>query len=335
METINHRIIFAGEICELAVKDGINIELFRSVKYTGDRDELNGFRPAKVLKNGTVIWSFQNSGASFGQVGELHEFNGEYIIVLRDKFTIFDIVRVNDFSTSVTAKLAGKIVTLGGSSVEEILNIKLALAIKLKVNVWRSPEESAILDRRVTNARNAREEESLAKTAAKAESRRKREEFVKGILARNTVEAWSTAGKCLFGTPVTTDDEWTCLPDGNYCILMQEGKPIEAFIVSKNGSKVKKVHVTEVSTEKPQQKKEEIPEALDQRMVTLHGESRSILIFDDIKKVKQLQASGLNSGTWIGVLPNGSDTLTVYSVKKSNIDTVGLLKKKSYAEHIA
>lgn len=333
MDTKNHRSVAAGEVCEIESNEKLIIELFRSNKFIGERDGLNGFRPAKVLKNNSVVWDYKTCGAGSFEFGELLEYGDEYIVVIRDKFSISSIVRIKDFAHSVSAKLAGKIITLGGSSPEELLDIKIAVANELLLDYWKSPEESTILKQRKEIAQEAAKKVAEAEASAKAETRAKREAVLASILARNTVETWAKDGRKLYGIPVTTDDEWKALPDGKYCIMMQDGKPIEAFIVEKKNSKVKKFRATEVSAEMPKQNVarliEEIPEALDQVNVTIRGESRQILVFEKMSALKKLQASGLNSGTWIGIAPQGDNPMVVYAIKKDTIDTVGQVARKA------
>ncbi len=335
METTNHRNVPAGEVCEVKAVDGIVIEMFRSGKYTGDRDGTNGFRPAKVLKWGELAWSYQTAGTKPGQFADLIEFGDEFVITIQNNDVVFTVLRVNDFAHSVTAKFAGKVITVGGSSLEDLLDIKIAVAAGLALDYWYSPEEGEILRKRSQAAREAAKAKQSELENANDETRLRRAQFMEGVLARKTVEAWSEEGKHFFGIPVTTDAEWLCLPNGKYVIMTNaDGKPVEAFIVGKQNSKVKKVNATPVSESTPKQKESthDIPEALDQRNVTLRNETRQILVFEDTSAIKQLQTAGLNSGTWVGVLPKGSEILTVYAVTKGGYNTVGQLKKKSSSQ---
>jgi hypothetical protein len=338
MTTKNHRFVPAGEVCDIETESKLVIELFRSNKFTGDHEGINGFRPAKVLKgdvpkDSIPVWTFQTSGAKVFEFGELIEYGDEYVIVIRDKFSISKIVRVNDLDHSATAILKGKMVTIGGSSIEELLDIKLAVAQELGIDYWKSPEEEEILKKRTAIAREAMKKLNEAQVIAKAEARAKHEIFKANILARSTIEAWSLKGQKFFGIPVTSDDEWKCLPDGKYCIMVKDGKPIEAFIVEKKGSRLGRIRVTEVLEEMPKQNvsmrlMDEMPEALDQVKVTIRGETRQILVFEDMTSLKQLQAAGLNSGTWVGINPKADKPMAVYAIRKDGIDTVGNVAKQ-------
>ncbi len=335
METTNHRNVPAGEVCEVKAVDGIVIEMFRSGKYTGNRDGTNGFRPAKVLKWGELAWSYQTAGTKPGQFADLIVFDDEFVITIQDNDVVFSVMRVNDFAHSVTVKFAGKFITAGASSLEVLLDIKIAVAAGLELDYWYSPEEGEILRKRSQAAREAAMMQQTEIEKANDETRLRRTLFMESVLARKTVEAWSAEGKHFFGIPVTTEAEWLCLPHGKYVIMTNgEGQPIEAFIVGKKNSKVKKVNSTPVSASTPKQKESshDMPEALDQRNVTLRNETRQILVFEDTSAIKQLQTAGLNSGTWVGVLPKGSDVLTVYAVTKGGYNTVGQLKKKSSSQ---
>jgi hypothetical protein len=332
METTNIRNVPAGEICDIKTVDGLIIEMFRSGKYTGPRDGLTGFRPAKIVKNDTTVWAFQTAGIEAGRFAELVEYGeDEHILTIQNSQTVFGIMRVRDFAHAVPARLAGKTVLVGGSSVEELLDIKIAVSNALELEYWFSEDEAVILRKRTDAARAAAKAKSAEEDAANSAKRLERARFVESIASRKTVEAWSVEGKHYFGIPVTTPDEWMCLPHGKYIMMMENDVPVEAFIVDKKGSKIKKANPTAVSANKPKAKETQadMPEASDQKAVTLRGETRTVLIFDDVSAVKKLQASGLNSGTWVGVRAKASDTLTVYAVTKNGYNAVGELKKKT------
>jgi hypothetical protein len=322
----------AGEIFEIKTLTGLVIEMFRSAKYSGDREGITGFRPAKVLKGKDVVWFFKKNDGKPLEFGELVECDDEYIIAIRDKRAVTSIVRVNNLTHTTTALLKGKVVTIGGSSVEELLDFKIATAMELGIDYWRSTEEEEILKQRKILARKKYQEELAKQEAERAQARAKSEANKASILARGTVEAWSSKGQKMFGIPVTNDDEWKCLPDGKFCIMMQDDKPIEAFIIEKKGSKVSKIRPTEVSAEMPKQKvpgaKESMPEALDQVKVTIRGDSRQILVFENMSSLKQLQSAGLNSGTWVGVNAKDDKPMTVYAIRKDSIETIGQVARQ-------
>lgn len=332
MNTLNIRNVPAGEITEIKTLNGLTIEMFRSFKFSGDRDGLNGFRPAKVFKeDGVVVWTFQNSGAKQFEFGELFELGDDYVIALRDKFSISSVIRVRDLTSTVMVRVAGKTVTIGGSSIEEILDFKIALANELGIDYWKTPEEEGILKKRAEIAREKAKTDREAQELSIKEARKNREAFRATILARKQVEAWSADGHHFYGIPVT-GDEWMSLPTQTYCITMQDDKPVEAFIVDQKGGTKKKLRPTAVSAEKPKQKEKaqvETLEADDQISVTIRGETRPILVFNSMSSLKTLQSTGLNSGTWVGVLPKGSNRLTVYGITKDDIRTIGQLERQS------
>lgn len=337
METTNHRSVPAGELCNVNVSEGIMVELFRSGKYTGNREGVTGFRPSKVLKGGAAVWEFQTSGANkeLGQAAELYEFGEdgaeELLIAICDRTTIFSVIRVADFAHAVMAKLKGKAMMLGGSSPERLLLLKIELARSLGMQYWFDADEGVILRKKTEEANRASAAAKAEEESRKAAARAEREAFAKGVLARRQVEAWDNSGKHFFGIPVESDAEWMCLPDDKYCIFMKDGQPVEAFRVDKKNSKVKKFRPTEVSGNRPVMKSAGLPEALDQKTVTLKGETRSILVFSTMEEIKRLQNSGLNSGTWVGQMSPDGRELTVVSVKAKSLDTIGVLRASAPA----
>lgn len=324
MDATNFRALPAGAVCDVDAGDGIVIQLFRSIKFVGNREGLNGFRPAKVLKSGTEVWTFQKSGAPAGSFGELCEYGVRHIIVLRDRRNLYDVVIPSDYSHMAMMKVGGKMMSIGGTSTEEMLDIKLSAADELGIDYRPSQEEVTIIEARRVAARMARQE-SVAVDNAEAEARRRaREERVHSIVSRKNVEAWNAGGQRYFGLPVE-GDEWMVLNDGTYCILIEGGVPKMAFIVKKKSAKVSKVNETEVFPSPPSAttSQTEMPEAVKVVTIKKGNDSRQVPVFRDFEAVKALRAQGLNSGTWIAVQPADGERLTVYAVRHETIDTVG------------
>lgn len=190
-----------------------------------------------------------------------------------------------------------------------------------------------IINQRLQAKHLAKQAELEASVNSKGEAEVQKAAQVAAIMARKTMEGWSADGKHLFGTPIT-GDEWMSLKDTARCILTVDGVPVEAFIVSKVGSTVKKVRVTPISATKPTVKTEEkaqnaLPVVIGQVTGTIKGETREFFIFPTTADVKRLQANGLNSGTWVGVRPQDDADITVYSVTKEEYKPIGVLRKKA------
>lgn len=323
MQTKNFRMLPAGEICEVEVGDDVTIQLFRSAKYVGNCEGLNGFRPAKVLKNSAEVWSFQKSSMPFGAFGELCEYGTRHIIVLRDRHTLYEVVIPSDYEHMATMTVAGKLVTIGGTAPEELLDIKMSAANELGIEYRPSLDEAAIIEARRLEAREKRTTERTQVNEEAEDRRREREERVFAITSRKKVEAWSTEGKHYFGHPVE-GDEWMVLSDGAYCIAMEDGSPKLAFIVKKKGSKVSKVNETKVFASVPEKKVDtKVPEAVKVATIKKGDVTWRVPIFRNFADVKTLREQGLNSGTWVGVQPAEGQRLTVYAVHRETIDTVG------------
>lgn len=336
MNAINHRSApnNAGELCDLTATNGVIVEMFRSAKYTGDREGLTGFRPSKVTKGDTTVWEFRTSGAKveLSQVAEIYEFGEdgkeELVIAICDKRTIFSVVRVNDFANSAIAILNGKKIPVGASSVSELLQIKVELAEGLQMGYDYDAVEAVIL-RKQTELRNqAQAAAKVLEKEKKAADQKKREDAIAAIKARKNVEGWDPVGKHYFGIPIT-GTEWQSLPDFTYCIEMKNDQPVVAFIVKKEGSRVKKIRETEITGQPPVKKEVTGPEAYDQMTVTLKGRTESILLFETMNAIKTLQQNGLNSGTWVGHISGDKQTVTVHEVTAAEIKTVGTLKRQA------
>lgn len=324
MKTTTPRNVTAGQVCELHFNDLI-VGLYRSYRYNGPGF---GYRPFDIKKGDVVLWSHKTNAAP-GQIADIVEYGeDDYVVYTADRNAVYTVIRLGGLAHATAAKMGDSIVIIGSSdSAEQQLDIKVAVATELGLDYWFDDEEGAIVNKRHQASIAARQAELALAEAGKEETRAKREAFRHEILSRKTVEAWGSDGKHFFGVPVNSDDEWKCLPDGKYCILMKEGQPVEAFIVMKTNSAVKKVRQTEVSGNQPKTTKADtMPEALFMKSITVREETRNVPCFSSRDDVKRLQSAGLNSGTWVGVASSDGSEITVYAVKKGNIDTVGVLR---------
>ncbi len=337
MEVKNHRAVHGGELCDGHLTNGLVVELFRSGKYQGPRDGLNGFIPAAILRNKLKVWSFQSLGMDKGCFGELIEYgdeaSAEYVIAVHDRVNLLNLFRVNDFVGAVLVKSEGGTIVIGGSSIEELLPIKLAVAESLNLGFTPSKEEWVLklkLEQTTREAgEKARDEERKRAQDARELAARQHAEKVANIESRPKVHAFTRDGlKHYLGTPVYNDEEWKCLGDGRYCILMEGTEPIEAFIVSKQHAKVKKTRIVSVVGKKPDQTTtamETGPQAIGQRVVEIRGEKRPIIIFSSMDDIRALRAAGLNSGTWVGMHKENATKIDVFAMNHGGITTVGVV----------
>ncbi len=323
------RAVSAGQVCNLQFTDSIVVGLFRSNKYTG---EGWGFRPFEVKKDGVAVWTYK-ANAETWQFAKLIEYgDDDYVVYTAGLNTVYSVLRLGSLVNASVAKFDGKALVIGGDSFDMVFDIKVAVALEEGLECSLSAEEDKILAKRREEAGKKHVSLLMEKSLKNEAAMRVREGFRSEILRRKTVEAWNADSKHFFGIPVTTDAEWMYLPDGKFCIMMENGRPSAAFIVMKKNSKVCKYRETPVSGEKPKPKIAgvTIPEALFVRLFTKKGETRSVPCFASLIDVKKLQVSGLNSGAWVGVATEGegSAVITVYAVNRTSIETVGEFKKK-------
>ena len=336
--------VSGGETTQVKSGDLV-VQMFRSYKYTGPRDGLEGFLPSEVLRGSQVVWSFKDHSKLFdymahGSIGELMNIGTDekpdYIIVIRGRESVSDIVVINDFTHGFIGMMSGKktwIKGYGTTSSEQRLDIKLMVAEDIGLSPWFTPEENGIMNLRKQVANEARLKEQAEAKAAKEEERTAlalaRHAKVQQILDRKKVEGYALDGKKLFGIPILDDEEWKSLKDNTYCIMMKNGSPEYAFIVSKNGS-VGKRNMTQVVAEKPQSKSVGMPEVLEIKTVNIKGYPKEVIIFASLADVKAAQAAGLNSGTLAGHKKENGE-LEVVAISAANIKTVGIIRQVTQA----
>jgi hypothetical protein len=147
----------AGEIAEFVPVAGLIVKLFRSDAYHGNREDGNGFRPTSIQKDGTTLWSFDALYLGTGKIAEFMLYgDDEQVIVVRDRNTVYEIVRIMDYAHSKCAKFDDKVVMIGGSSKELLLDMKIQAAEALEMRYWPSPAEMKIINRRLQIAHEKR-----------------------------------------------------------------------------------------------------------------------------------------------------------------------------------
>lgn len=337
--------VSGGETTQIKSGD-ITIQMFRSYKYTGTRDGLEGFLPSEVLRGSQVVWSFKDRSKSFGymshgSIGELMNISTdekpEYIIVIRGRESISDVVVINDFTHGFIGTMSGsgKKAWIPGNdttSIEERLDIKLTAARDMNLFPWLTPEETEILRLRKqadiaarakaqAAAKEAKEEESTARALA-------RHAKTQAILERKKVEGHALDGRKLFGVPILDDEEWKSLRDDTHCVMMKNGIPQHAFIVSKHGSSVGKRNETPIVAENPQLKNSDVgsPEVLEVRKIKIKGVPKNVIIFASFAGIKAAQAAGLNSGTLAGHEKENGE-IEVVAISAGTIKTVGIIRQ--------
>lgn len=313
----------AGEIAEFVPVAGLIVKLFRSDAYHGNREDGNGFRPTSIQKDGTTLWSFDALYLGTGKIAEFMLYgDDEQVIVVRDRNTVYEIVRIMDYAHAKCAKFDDKVVMIGGSSKELLLDMKIQAAEALEMRYWPSPAEMKIINRRLQIAHEKRQ---AAKAAKEAAGLQLRTAACEAIMARKIVEAWTADGSRRYGVPVT-GNEWRSLKDNTFCILMVDGQPTESFIVEKNGTQAKKIKISQVSATKPTPKLlNDLPVAIDMMEVTIGDETKDIFVFASTEDIKRLRPTG-DSEEWAGVRKDVDGDITVYKVTKNGFNPLHVIK---------
>ena len=299
-------------------------------------------RPCAIAKGDQRLWSFKKD-APAGTSAELILYGddpGEHVIALTARKVVHHVVRVADFAHMATIRVGGMTMSLGGSTIEEILDIKVAIADQLGMEYYFSREEGEILRERDERARAAHAEAVAKERAAasaedqarKEEEARKRHEAIQALLNRKTVEGWASDGRNLYGIPVE-DDEWKSLPNGRHCIQMENGQPTKAFIVVKKNGRVNQTPPIEIFPHPPTATGGVVHQAVEAEemiRVTLCGETRAAPLLRGMEDAKALRRQGLNGGTWV-VIPKKDGNYQVLAIHQNGIDTVGEVRRKNAA----
>lgn len=317
---------FPSHEVQIATIGQVTVEMLRSKKAPNGE-----FLPASVSYQGKKIWSFKSEKeAGFDGIGRFTEFKGEYFIVLQDrKKKIHKIVPVVDLPKLQSIKVAGKTVMIGGKTDQELYALKLSIADKFGVDAFITPEEEEFNAAQVKFHQAQIEAENLRNEEAQKAKEAAHFERIKGIMAREKINAFTEDGRKCFGTPVI-EGEWEMLSSDTPVILvdsLESKNPVEAFFVKRKVSgrlfkgSQKKVFAQKVSVEdaKPAIEAEGIIRVIKE------GQLMSVLNFST-ENFQLLRKTGLNSGTLVAVgQPDKSGKYTVVAMNGDTCETIGQL----------
>lgn len=287
-----------------------------------------GAIPNKVTFRGKQIWWFADTNFR-NTKNEIHEINGEPVIIRIARNEIVEIVILKDLGSRVTIKVAGVMKLVGGYPAEKTLSIKEELSKKIGMSVPLSDEEKIILKKReqkvtaevirIRDLQNAEDRMKYERTE------KKRQEVLAEITSRKTIKVWTTKGP-RYGLPVT-DGEWQKLNE-KFAVLMVNGKAMETFIVAKDGAKPYKKLPADV-IEKPEENKN--IEAERMISVTIGNEKNdAVIVFKDMNGVREAQNAGLNGGTWVAIpdVRHPKKRFQILAVFHNKIDTLKVVECK-------
>lgn len=264
---------------------------------------------------GAKLWDFQKE--QFEGIGMLAKADDQTVIALRERGMNGKLARIIPLNSLVGVK----------TDLRKLVELKRAAALFLGCDYLQTTTEKKLADFDRNQQRLAQEAASAADREAKE---RAREEFVRMILARGKVVAYTAAGKARTGIPVT-ESEWPRLSHGVYVVLVSSidsggtvGTPIEAFqVVKERGKNPSKGFAVPVTADRPTTSPVVTPVASrDIAVVDMPEGAFEVLIFPAMEEIRAARAAGLNGGTLAGVSLS-AEKMEVYAVHHDRIDTLG------------
>lgn len=321
---IESRYVFPGYV-PASIRDTATMEIeIGTIKGRDTEYTVHVLRPREpeglpflvgTIKVGsTVIWDFKRENTT--DYGRLAWADDELVIAFLGRGRDGTLRRV------IPVDAIGK----RPFAMQKLMQLKIAAAEFLNREVEWTKEERRV---RQILAERARVEVEQAEKAERAKREAAKQERITRLLSRERVVAYTPDGKQRHGLPMV-GDEWMSLPHGTFVVLVESyteettGAPIEAFMVKKErGGNPRKDSVAPVMAEKPAvmvEKKTVTPV----RTVMVENEEGifEVALYRSMDEIRQARAAGLNSGTYVAV-ETGKSTITVFSVFKDRIDTVG------------
>lgn len=184
------------------------------------------------------------------------------------------------------------------------------------------------------DARRIRESEAAAKQAAHEAREKAREEFVRTLLGRPRITAYTSDGRSRNGIPVL-ESEWQRATSGTFVILVdtigeggEPGNPLEAFQVQKgegrHPTKGGKVLVTADRPALLTKEPEKAVTPLREIVVETEDGIFPALVYASMDVIREARDAGLNSGTLVTTGERLKDNrVVVYAVHHDRVDTIG------------
>ncbi len=288
------------------------------------------FLISKVInQDKKVLWSFKDE--QFGGFAHLYwcEKLSEYFITLvrRGSDEIVKLIALADLPNMHLAEVDGKKSLVGGRSALDLLSAKKILAKENGVKYFLSDNElkleAYLKNQRQVEAKKRKLDEQI-EFEKKAVQRKER---IDAMLAQPKVSAWrADNGQGLSGIPVSNEEEWKALPDGTRVIRLEDGLPVEAFIVSKTvGGRCKKANRLDVVAECPVIEKESTAEvvfsAKEMKLFVLDGVPVEVAVVTAEQK-KMLK--NLNNDTLLAVIEGSGYKIYKMMGEKGNETLPGL-----------
>lgn len=255
------------------------------------------FLCASVQRGAELVWKFQTEG--FDGFGRLALAGDIPVVALVNRSSV--VTKVIPFPDMTKPGYP-----LKPRGLRSNLSLKRAAATYLKMECELSDGEKMLLKADFKKEEEARRAVADAELRAKLEKKltRKLE-----ILSRSTITVSTADNQRRYGLPVTRD-EWTCLDDGVYVVLVDGigedgtiGIPIESFVVGRQpGREAVKMHARPVK--KPEHARAHVavdkPTPTAKHLFELQGDVFEIDIYPSMDDLRRLRASGL-SGIRAGI----------------------------------
>jgi hypothetical protein len=309
--------------------------------------EHSEFLPAKVLKDGQVLWSFKGNHPGYHGLARLVGFGDEFVIVLCTKVTLHDVVPIADLPDIKWMPDSGR---LGGRKLRETVVLKEAIANKLGLQpAWSVREDQMLVAvhrqqaeaQRLARAEQVRleaEAQRLANEQREA-ARKERELKRREITSRKRLHVFTASGDRRSGIPVVTD-EWKILPADVFCVQVESynaetgayGGAVESFVTKKNrGGETRKDKVVVVFDRDPREAKK-LTATLVTKVMEIKGELEEVVVVPDMDTVRTLNASGLNSGTLVLVDNGTTEFMDVLKLDDGKISTLTQMRRIHMAQ---
>lgn len=261
----------------------VSVQTFRSNKYLGPEDE--GFRPSAISVNGSEKWKRDTSGMCLTVDLVWIEDDQCPIVINANTKQLFTVLPTQDFEVAQVALVGGVSKLLGGSTIEQLLDLKLSLAEGLKLKPSFTVVEQTMMTERQEVARRERAARKAAEASqedtSRADRMKARMAFRDELLKRQPQIAYTATGEVRRGAPVTEKEIQRLTGDRHYIVMNDAGEPVRYFFLTE--AKQQRC-LTEVSSMMPEAKVVAVvaaPEAEDIILVKHEGAAVEAPLYRD------------------------------------------------------
>ncbi len=320
-------VVLSGPSSSLKIVMGISV----NAPVDGDWSVAKVFQvKGPEDQTGRLVFSHQKKDGRSMRSNVL-EFDGTMYVVVGCNTHIDAVFPLQDLANPKLFlsydKNGQPVIISGGMTLEQRYAVKRDMAQEFNLDPIWTVGEKTFADKEAEKLRVQREAERQAKIVAYRQAKeaadKARSAKLSALLQRPRVNTIAADGSKKFGIPIETVGEDEVLPSGTFCIKMQDGAPVEAYVLRKaTNGRITRTDKVQVYALGDTAKVSGVDTSIvDTIVVTVDGNTDEVVIVGSFAAIEQMRIDGLNSGSIVGV--KSGSKVDLYEVTKDKSKPIG------------